>query len=59
MESFAEVGRVLAKVHQGAVERLVDFIWIGISVLLLNATEITGTYRNNPTASQTRAQAGE
>lgn len=59
MESLAEVGRVLVKVHQGAVERLVDFIWMGISVLPLNTAEMMGTYRNNPTASQTRAQAGE
>jgi hypothetical protein len=35
MEGLAEVGRVLVKVHQGAIERLVDFIWRGISVLLL------------------------
>jgi hypothetical protein len=35
MESLAEVGRVLVKVHQCAIEGLVDFIWRGINVLLL------------------------
>ena len=34
MESLAEVRRTLVKVHQGAIEGL-DFIWRGISVLLL------------------------
>jgi hypothetical protein len=59
MEGLAEVGRVLVPVHQGAIERLVDLIWRGIITLLLNTTEMMGTYRNNPTASRARAQAGE
>jgi hypothetical protein len=58
MEALAEVGRVLVKVHQCAVEGLVDFIWRGISVLLLILLMME-TYRNNPTVSRTRARAGE
>ncbi len=50
---------MLMKVHQGAIERLVDLIWMERHHRLTFITEVDGeTYRNNPTASQTRAQAG-
>ena len=42
MESLAEVRRVLVKVHQGAIECLVDLVWRRISVLLLLMLERWG-----------------
>ena len=54
MESLAKVRRVFVKMHECAVERLVNFVWRGeasVSSTFSQTNEMTkGPYRNNPTA---------
>jgi hypothetical protein len=58
MESLAEVGRVSVEVHECAVEWFVKFVCERYQ-RPSRAVRRQGSYRNNPTASQTRARAGE